>query len=42
MIQGARDYLESGHLTAPMSIQEGVEDYRADSNPLTDFYAEAW
>ena len=41
MIQGARDYLESGHLRAPVSIQKGVEDYRADSNPLTDFYVEA-
>lgn len=38
LVEGARDYLHSGDLTPPAKIQAGIDEYRASSNPLTEFY----
>lgn len=38
MIHGARYYLDTGHLNPPASIRAGIQNYRASSNPLTEFY----
>ena len=40
MIQGAQDYLNSGHLNPPEVLRQGIENYRASSNPLTEFYTD--
>ncbi len=40
VVAGAREYLDSGHLEMPAAVRAGVQSYRDDSNPLSEFYAE--
>ncbi len=41
LVMGAMEYLGDGHLRPPAAVIEGVESYRASSNPLSEFYEDA-